>query len=115
MPARPGTAAARPGTVAYAIAAVNADPKLIAEFAALASHYATAGTVAGARTAAQLRATKSHYGIRSALAFDPGTECPECGALPGFVHPAGCATNRYPHLGTERPEITAAIETSVHA
>lgn len=101
-------------TLGEHIAAANADPQLIAEFQALASHYGTAGTVAGARTAAQLAGCRKHYGIRSALAFTPGSECPECGAIPGFVHPTSCVTNKpYAHLGLENPQTTAALEASV--
>jgi hypothetical protein len=103
-------AARTPGTIAHARAAADADPQLNELYDILIARYAGMRTAAGARTAAQLRACRSHYGIRSALSFERRTECPECGAIPGFVHPASCTANRYPELGTEYPEITAALE-----
>ena len=39
-----------------------------------------------ARTAHQLLATLKAYGADAARTFKPGTECPNCGALPGYTH-----------------------------
>jgi glutaredoxin len=59
-------------------------------------------TDADQRTALQLADTLRRFGRRAADAHVPGTECAVCGALPGYVHPAGCTSNRHPELGTER-------------
>jgi hypothetical protein len=54
------------------------------------------------RTRRQLDFTRRQFGEAAADAHVPGSECPSCGAIPGFVHPAGCKSDRHPELGTEK-------------
>jgi len=79
----------RPGTLGAQQQIDDADPANLAAFGALLARYD-----ADSRTARQLRATFSHFGIRCALAHTPGSECEICGAIPGFTHHTGCANGR---------------------
>jgi hypothetical protein len=67
------------------------------------------------RTARQLRATFSHFGVRCALAHEPGTECAICGAIPGFTHHQGCANGRKDLGKITLPAVIAENNDVVHA
>lgn len=86
------------------------DPVLLAQLDDRLALYEAAQTVAAARTLYQIRACHRAFGIRSAL-WSSTSCCAECGALPGFTHPATCVTNApRAHLGVESAATTAAIE-----
>jgi hypothetical protein len=62
------------------------------------------------RTDMQLAFCDQWYGKASSATFRPGSECPQCGAIPGFVHPADCTDpDNRPGLGTENPSTTAKL------
>ncbi len=98
----------RPGTLGAEIAAANVDPANLAAFGELLARYDP-----DSRTVRQLRATLAHFGMPSALAHVPGTECQVCGAIPGFTHHTGCENGR-PDLGkiTLKSVVTASNDAT---
>jgi hypothetical protein len=52
------------------------------------------------RTKAQKEDSASRFGPKSIEWITPAMVCSECGAIPGYVHPASCNSNKHPELST---------------